>query len=105
MPDDIYWNIFGAHKRKRGESDEPKAKKQDPPGSKNALTTLEEYKRSPTYNLISRTGPEHATIFVIAVEIDGQTFQGQGTSKKSARRDAAQNACRALNIPFALQSA
>ena len=104
MPDDA-GNVFGAPKRKSGESDGPKAKKQKPPVLKNALMALNEKKPGLSYNMISQSGPVHAPTFVIAVEIDGQTFQGQGTSKKTARTEAAQNACRALNIPFVVQSA
>ncbi|KAK3096728.1 hypothetical protein FSP39_002744 [Pinctada imbricata] len=100
LPEDAS-KVFGTQKRKSTEQQAPgSSKKQKNQAPKNALMALNEHKTGLSYNVTSQTGPVHAPTFVIAVEIDGQTFQGQGTSKKAARTDAAQNACRALNIPF-----
>ena len=44
----------------------------------------------PTYREIRRTGPDHAPIFVIAVEINGYpSTEGEGASKKIAEHAAA----------------
>lgn len=42
------------------------------------------------YKLISQTGPTHAPIFTIAVQIDGQSYEGKGRTKKMAKHAAAE---------------
>jgi ribonuclease-3 len=44
----------------------------------------------PNYRYISRSGPEHAPEFVVAVEVkDREPMQGTGPSKRLAEQDAA----------------
>ncbi|XP_061166889.1 uncharacterized protein LOC133175790 [Saccostrea echinata] len=94
-------SIFTGIKRKNpGAPNVPKPKKQKSSAPKNALMVLNERNPGLSYNVVSQTGPVHAPTFVISVEIDGQTFTGTGTSKKSARLAAAQNACNALNLEY-----
>ncbi len=53
---------------------------------------LKKQKIVPKYNLISKTGEEHAPLFEVEVVINGVSAQkGQGTSKKKAEQDAAFN--------------
>lgn len=51
----------------------------------NALMRLNQLKPGLQYKLISQTGPVHAPIFTMAVEVDGSTFEASGPSKKTAK--------------------
>lgn len=45
---------------------------------------------APVYRHVSREGPDHAPVFTVAVEVDGQKpVQGVGNSKQVAEREAA----------------
>lgn len=45
---------------------------------------------APTYEEISRSGPDHALVFVMEVKIEGmQTAKGEGNSKRDAEQKAA----------------
>ena len=63
-----------------------------------AKTKLQEYslkifKKLPTYQLISNTGPRHKPLFKVAVKIKNtKFFTGSGSSKKDAEQNAA-NLC------------
>lgn len=61
---------------------------------KNAVCALNELKSGATYKVISQTGPTHAPIFTISVQIDGQTYEGKGRTKKMAKHAAAELALR-----------
>jgi len=62
---------------------------------KDAKTFLQEWAlgRSlpiPAYSVVSREGPEHAPIFVVAVQVAGRdSIQGKGKNKRVAEQDAA----------------
>lgn len=51
----------------------------------NALMKLNQLKPGLQYKLVSQTGPVHAPIFTMSVEIDGSTFEASGPSKKTAK--------------------
>lgn len=54
---------------------------------------------SPHYRVVNTTGPDHAVIFDMVVEVAGQTKgQGSGTSKSYAEHAAAQNALNNLGV-------
>ena len=58
---------------------------------------------TPSYTLISETGPDHAKIFVISAVIRGRTFPpGQGHSKKEAEQAAARCALEVLQAESVL---
>lgn len=46
---------------------------------------LNQLKPGLQYKLVSQTGPVHAPIFTMSVEIDGSTFEASGPSKKTAK--------------------
>jgi ribonuclease-3 len=47
---------------------------------------------APTYDVVERSGPDHAPVFRIAARIDAiETALGEGPSKRAAEQDAAQN--------------
>jgi len=63
---------------------------------RDAKTTLQEWAQSkslptPFYEVISRDGPDHAPIFVVAVAVKGlENGQGKGGSKRLAEQNAAE---------------
>ncbi|XP_051854245.1 double-stranded RNA-specific editase 1 [Antechinus flavipes] len=63
---------------------------------KNALMQLNEIKPGLQYKLLSQTGPVHAPVFVMAVEVNGQAFEGSGPTKKKAKLHAAEKALRSF---------
>ena len=49
------------------------------------------------YRLTGESGPDHAKVFSVAVELNGKTVgQGQGHSKKEAEQMAAEAAMEAI---------
>ena len=71
---------------------------------KDAKTFLQEWVLSralpiPSYRMISRTGPEHAPVFAVAVEVQGYApVDGSGASKRQAEQDAAGKFLKQENI-------
>ncbi|CAF1257600.1 unnamed protein product [Adineta steineri] len=73
------------------------------PSSKNALMLLHELKPSVEYKLVAQTGPSHRPIFTMAVEVNGQIFEGMAQTKKEAKQAAAEKALRSFaDLPFQL---
>lgn len=66
------------------------------PQPKNTVAMLNELRPGLVYKLESQTGPVHAPVFTISVEVDGQKYTGQGRSKKIARIEAAAAALRSF---------
>eukprot|EP00062_Callorhinchus_milii_P015793 gi/632966409/ref/XP_007899400.1/ PREDICTED: double-stranded RNA-specific editase B2 [Callorhinchus milii] len=72
---------------------------------KNALVQLNELKPGLQYRLVSQTGPVHAPIFAIAVEVNGLVFEGTGPTKKKAKMRAAEMALQSfVQFPNASQA-
>lgn len=46
----------------------------------------------PAYEVTEQLGPDHARTFVVSCTIDGESWEGRGSSKKSAQQQAAQKA-------------
>ncbi|XP_027865755.1 double-stranded RNA-specific editase 1a [Xiphophorus couchianus] len=63
---------------------------------KNALMQLNEIKPGLQYKLLSQSGPIHAPVFVMTVEVNGQVFDGSGQTKKKAKLSAAEKALRSF---------
>jgi len=67
-------------------------------------STLQEWAQSnglgtPRYSTIDSTGPDHAKIFTVEVQLNGKAYgQGQGSSKQVAAQMAAQAAIEALEV-------
>lgn len=47
---------------------------------------LHELKPSVEYKLVAQTGPSHRPIFTMAVEVNGQMFEGMAQTKKEAKQ-------------------
>ncbi|XP_064410127.1 double-stranded RNA-specific editase B2 [Latimeria chalumnae] len=72
---------------------------------KNALVQLNELKPGLQYRLVSQTGPVHAPIFAVAVEVNGLSFEGTGPTKKKAKMRAAEMALKSfVQFPNASQA-
>lgn len=63
------------------------------PKSRFQESSQEQFGVTPTYKVISETGPDHAKHFKVAVIIENEEIAiGQGSSKQEAQIDAAKNA-------------
>ena len=59
--------------------------------------TQERYHCTPSYALVSTSGPDHAKHFEVAIRIGGETIaHGEGANRKSAEQMAAEEAVRVL---------
>lgn len=105
------WSCGGGRKRCLEEGNlrqtasyyKPRKRKKvpEPVVPKNGLVRLNEARPGLQYKLLSQTGPVHAPVFVMAVEVDGCLFEGSGPTKKKAKLVAAEKALRSLQIPEA----
>ncbi|RMB90085.1 hypothetical protein DUI87_33540 [Hirundo rustica rustica] len=73
--------------------------KLEPPQAMNALMKLNQLKPGLQYKLVSQTGPVHAPIFTMSVEIDGSTFEASGPSKKTAKLHVAVKVLQDMGLP------
>lgn len=72
---------------------------------KNALVHLNELRPGLRYEIVSKTGPLHAPVFSIGVEVNGLHFEGQGPTKKLAKMKAAEMALQSfIQFPNASQA-
>jgi ribonuclease-3 len=76
---------------------------EDPRPPKDAKTTLQEWAQGrglplPVYRELGRTGPHHAPLFSVEVEVKGEPpAAGGGTSKRAAEQAAAETLLERLN--------
>lgn len=68
----------------------PKRRRRAAAQQKNALVLLNELRPALPFQLLARTGPVHAPHFLMSVQVDGQVFQGAGSTKKKAKLSAAE---------------
>lgn len=72
---------------------------------KNALVQLNELRPGLQYEIMSKTGPLHAPVFSVGVEVNGLHFEGRGPTKKQAKMRAAELALRSfIQFPNASQA-
>ncbi|XP_048868393.1 double-stranded RNA-specific editase B2-like isoform X2 [Brienomyrus brachyistius] len=57
---------------------------------KNALVHLNELRPGLQYQMLAQTGPRHAPVFSVTVEVNGLAFKGTGATKKAAKMRAAE---------------
>ncbi|XP_071788126.1 double-stranded RNA-specific editase 1-like isoform X1 [Asterias amurensis] len=76
------------------QKEKPKKKRskraRGPPLPKNALMQLNEIKPGLIFKPAFQTGPVHAPLFTVEVEVNSEAFQGTGRSKKLAKMHAAE---------------
>ncbi|XP_062237307.1 spermatid perinuclear RNA-binding protein-like isoform X1 [Platichthys flesus] len=70
----------------------------DPNHPMNALMRLNQIHPSLQYRLLSQSGPVHAPVFTMSVEIQGTTYQATGNSKRTAKLQVALKALQALGF-------
>uniref|UniRef100_A0A665XEV4 Adenosine deaminase RNA specific B2 (inactive) n=1 Tax=Echeneis naucrates TaxID=173247 RepID=A0A665XEV4_ECHNA len=71
---------------------------------KSAVVQLNELRPGLQYEIISKTGPLHAPLFSVGVEVNGLHFEGRGPTKKQAKMRAAELALRSfVQFPNASQ--
>ena len=58
---------------------------------KNSLMRLNEIRPGLSYTVVSQEGPTHCPTFCVSVVVDGQTFEGKGSSKQKAKHNAAES--------------
>ncbi|MEQ2200769.1 hypothetical protein XENOCAPTIV_002843 [Xenoophorus captivus] len=68
----------------------------------NALMRLNQIHPGLQYRLLCQSGPVHAPVFTMSVEIQGTTYQATGNSKRTAKLQVALKALQALG--FVLRS-
>lgn len=69
------------------------------------MVQLNELRPGLQYRMVSQTGPVHAPVFSIAVEVNGLTFEGTGPTKKKAKMRAAELALKSfIQFPNAPQA-
>uniref|UniRef100_A0A3Q3WNR8 Uncharacterized protein n=1 Tax=Mola mola TaxID=94237 RepID=A0A3Q3WNR8_MOLML len=70
----------------------------DPNHPMNALMRLNQIHPGLQYRLLSQSGPVHAPIFTMSVDIQGTTYQATGNSKRTAKLQVALKALQALGF-------
>ena len=69
-----------------------KRKLSGPVVPKNALMRINELKPGLQFVFVGQTGPVHAPMFTMSVEVNGVVYQGAGNTKKKSKLDAAEKA-------------
>ncbi|XP_070174973.1 double-stranded RNA-specific editase 1-like isoform X2 [Littorina saxatilis] len=85
--------------KRRAEGGKPGAKKRKvhgPKTPKNALMQLNEIKPGLEFKFESQSGPVHAPVFTMSVEVNGESFRGHGSTKKKAKMMAAEQALKSF---------
>ncbi|KAL8202347.1 UNVERIFIED_CONTAM: Interleukin enhancer-binding factor 3 [Gekko kuhli] len=80
-----------------------KEEKSEPPQAMNALMKLNQLKPGLQYKLVSQTGPVHAPIFTMSVEVDGVTYEASGPSKKTAKLHVAVKVLQDMGLPTGVE--
>uniref|UniRef100_A0A6I8N7R3 Interleukin enhancer binding factor 3 n=1 Tax=Ornithorhynchus anatinus TaxID=9258 RepID=A0A6I8N7R3_ORNAN len=80
-----------------------KEEKSEPPQAMNALMRLNQLKPGLQYKLVSQTGPVHAPVFTMSVEVDGSTFEASGPSKKTAKLHVAVKVLQDMGLPTGVE--
>ncbi|XP_070689833.1 spermatid perinuclear RNA-binding protein-like isoform X1 [Pempheris klunzingeri] len=73
----------------------------DPNHPMNALMRLNQIHPGLQYRLLSQSGPVHAPVFTMSVDIQGTTYQATGNSKRTAKLQVALKALQALGFVLA----
>ncbi|KAM6372263.1 spermatid perinuclear RNA-binding protein isoform 13-T40 [Pluvialis apricaria] len=65
----------------------------------NALMRLNQIRPGLQYKLLSQSGPVHAPVFTMSVDVDGTTYEASGPSKKTAKLHVAVKVLQAMGYP------
>ncbi|KAK0136649.1 Spermatid perinuclear RNA-binding protein [Merluccius polli] len=84
------------------ESEESKAIESNQP--MNALMRLNQIRPGLQYRLLSQSGPVHAPLFTMSVDLDGAVHEASGSSKKTAKLHVAVKVLQAMGYPTGFDS-
>ncbi|XP_068608654.1 spermatid perinuclear RNA-binding protein [Brachionichthys hirsutus] len=70
----------------------------------NALMRLNQIRPGLQYRLLSQSGPVHAPVFTMSVDLDGTTYEASGSSKKTAKLHVAVKVLQAMGYPTGFDS-
>uniref|UniRef100_A0AAY4BIV8 Spermatid perinuclear RNA-binding protein n=1 Tax=Denticeps clupeoides TaxID=299321 RepID=A0AAY4BIV8_9TELE len=65
----------------------------------NALMRLNQIRPGLQYRLLSQSGPVHAPVFTMSVDVDGTVYEASGSSKKTAKLHVAVKVLQAMGYP------
>ncbi|KAM6986706.1 spermatid perinuclear RNA-binding protein isoform 2-T2 [Aplochiton taeniatus] len=65
----------------------------------NALMRLNQIRPGLQYRLLSQSGPVHAPVFTMSVDLDGTVYEASGSSKKTAKLHVAVKVLQAMGYP------
>ena len=65
----------------------------------NALMRLNQIRPGLQYKLLSQSGPVHAPVFTMSVDVDGTTYEASGPSKKTEKLHVAVKVLQAMGYP------
>ncbi|KAK7896261.1 hypothetical protein WMY93_021586, partial [Mugilogobius chulae] len=65
----------------------------------NALMRLNQIRPGLQYRLLSQSGPVHAPVFTMSVDLDGTIYEASGSSKKTAKLHVAVKVLQAMGYP------
>ncbi|XP_031434110.1 spermatid perinuclear RNA-binding protein [Clupea harengus] len=65
----------------------------------NALMRLNQIRPGLQYKLLSQSGPVHAPVFTMSVDVDGSVHEASGSSKKTAKLHVAVKVLQAMGYP------
>ena len=66
----------------------------------NALMRLNQIRPGLQYKLLSQSGPVHAPVFTMSVDVDGTTYEASGPSKKTAKLHVPAKVLQAMGYPM-----
>ncbi|XP_057675641.1 spermatid perinuclear RNA-binding protein isoform X2 [Corythoichthys intestinalis] len=70
----------------------------------NALMRLNQIRPGLQYRLLSQSGPVHAPVFTMSVDLDGTVYEASGSSKKTAKLHVAVKVLQAMGYPTGFDS-
>uniref|UniRef100_A0A3B5L7M7 Spermatid perinuclear RNA-binding protein n=1 Tax=Xiphophorus couchianus TaxID=32473 RepID=A0A3B5L7M7_9TELE len=70
----------------------------------NALMRLNQIRPGLQYRLLSQSGPVHAPVFTMSVDVDGTVYEASGSSKKTAKLHVAVKVLQAMGYPTGFDS-
>ncbi|GCC36028.1 interleukin enhancer-binding factor 3 homolog isoform X2 [Chiloscyllium punctatum] len=89
--------------KKKKKTQKKAEEKVEPAQAMNALMRLNQLRPGLQYKLISQTGPVHAPVFTMSVEVDGKTYEASGPSKKTAKLHVAVKVLQDKGLPTGVE--
>ncbi|XP_048378127.2 interleukin enhancer-binding factor 3-like isoform X1 [Stegostoma tigrinum] len=91
------------NKKKKKTQKKAAEEKVEPAQAMNALMRLNQLRPGLQYKLISQTGPVHAPVFTMSVEVDGKSYEASGPSKKTAKLHVAVKVLQDKGLPTGVE--